>query len=631
MYGFMRVGAAVPKLSVGDCSYNKEEILTLIYQASEKNVKVLVFPELAMSGYTCGDLFYQSKLLESCELELLNIIETTSNIDIMVTIGVPVLFRNNLYNCAVSFYKGSILGIIPKQFLPNHSEFYEKRWFMSGIGLVGHTIDFCNQRVPFGTDILFNCKNFKNTVIGVEICGDLWTTIAPSCYQAQAGANVILNLSASNDIAGKSNYRESLISVQSSKLVATYVYCSAGACESSTDLVFGGHTIIVENGTKLVESSGISFDGELIYSDTDMEALVQSRITENSAIRDGFRYIDVDIQNNATDLSRCITREPLLPDVFTERNQMFEDILTIQSVALCKRLLAINVKKSVVAISGGLDSTLALLCTVKSYDRLKLPRENIIGITMPGFGTTGRTYENALSLMKSLGITMREIPIREACEQHFKDIGHDINVQDITYENAQARERTQIAMDIANKENAIVIGTGDLSELALGFTTYNGDHMSMYGVNAGITKTIIQHLVKHIANSGELGKESSAVLLDIVNTPISPELVPSQATEDIVGPYILHDFFLYYVLKYGFSPKKIVYLAEQAFCGEFDKVTIVKWLEIFYRRFFTSQFKRSCAPDGPKILEISLSPRGDWRMPSDSSYNIWIAELSEIL
>ena len=636
MYGFVRVAAAIPKLEVGNCVYNSNEILQLIREAAKRKVKILTFPELCLTGYTCGDLFYQSTLLTTAENSLKHILTETKSIDMFITVGLPVGYKNRLYNCAAAIYKGKIVGLVPKIFIPNQREFYEKRWFDSGKNLKNLTLNLCGQSVAFGSDLLFTFTNFKNLMVGIEICEDVWSVIPPSSYQVQAGATVILNLSASNELVSKSAKRENLIKEHSSRITATYVYSSAGFYESTTDLVFSGHSLICENGTTLAESTKFSMDNQLVVCDTDIELLTQIRYSDSAPENcdDNFKFLAVDLQNEEFPVERFVWKKPFIPQNVEEVNPLCEELFMIQLSGLAKRLSFTKIKKSVIGISGGLDSTLALLCIVKAYDYLKLDRAGIIGVTMPGFGTTDRTYNNALSLMEALGTTVREISIKKACLQHFEDIGHDSNVHDVTYENAQARERTQILMDLANKESGLVIGTGDLSELALGFATYNGDHMSMYGVNAGIPKTLVRVLVEWVAASDLLDSSSAKILLDIVNTPVSPELLPpsgddtiSQVTEEIVGPYELHDFYLYYVLKYGFSPKKIIFLAELAFQGEFDRETITKWLKIFYRRFFTQQFKRSCLPDGPKVLDISLSPRGDWRMPSDASYELWLADI----
>jgi len=641
--GYIRVAAAVPKVKVADCKYNIGRIIYLINEALKKHVQVIVFPELCITSYTCGDLFHQQLLLESAQEQLYELLNITANSQILITVGMPVKLDNQLFNCAVVLQQGRILAVIPKTNIPNHSEFYEKRWFASSLNAISDSVTLCRQTVPFGTNILFKSDNF---CMGVEICEDLWAPIPPSSFHCMNGANVVLNLSASNEVIGKNNYRNELIKQQSARCITGYVYTSAGTGESTTDVVFAGHALIAESGSIISESERFSENEQLIINEIDIERLMSDRqkstsfmcMMNNNFIYNGnYKIIPVKLSDKPiSNLHRKIDPYPFVPHADTEKNIRCEEIFSIQVTGLAKRITHTSSKTAVIGISGGLDSTLALLVTVRTFDKLGLNRANIIGVTMPGFGTTDRTYNNAIRLMQSLGITIKEISIKEACIQHFKDIGHDMNVHDITYENTQARERTQILMDLANKENGLVIGTGDLSELALGWATYNGDHMSMYGINSGIPKTLIRFLVLWAAEN-VVDENSKAILLDIVDTPVSPELLPAsqegeiqQKTEDIVGPYELHDFFLYYMVRFGFTPKKILFLAHHAFKNKYTDETIKKWMKVFYRRFFTQQFKRSCLPDGPKVGSISLSPRGDWRMPSDASYHLWMDELESL-
>ncbi len=639
MYGFVRVGAAVPKLEVANCKYNAQEILNLIKQANQENIKVLVFPELCLTAYTCGDLFFQQTLIDNSLAALKYIAENTKYIDMIIALGLPISTDNQLFNCAVVLDKGKILGVVPKTHVPNYSEFYEKRWFSSSKELISNTINLCGQQVPIGANLLF--KDEKNNLcIGVEVCEDLWAALPPSSYLSVNGANIILNLSASNETVAKNDYRCCLISQQSARCMCAYVYSSAGCYESTTDLVFSGHSIIAEDGTIIEESEKFSLDSQLIFNDVDVERLNADRKKINTFM-DSYNgvnnYNEICFQldkNKFFELKRSINPLPFVPSDVKLKDKRCEEIFAIQVAGLAKRIKHTNAKTVVVGISGGLDSTLALLVCVKTCDYLSIDRKNILGITMPGFGTTDRTYLNAINLMKALSISTKEIGIADACLKHFEDISHDKNVHDTTYENTQARERTQILMDIANKENGFVVGTGDLSELALGWATYNGDHMSMYAVNSSIPKTLVRSLVQYIASC--LDEEARNILLDILDTPVSPELLPpnedgeiKQKTEDLVGPYELHDFYLYYMVRFGFSPKKIFYLAQTAF-NQYDNETILKWLKAFYKRFFTQQFKRSCMPDGPKVGSICLSPRGDWRMPSDASYTLWLDELNDL-
>ena len=640
--GFIRVGGAVPEISVSDCKKNVDNILELIKEAQKNHVQVLGFPELCITGYTCGDLFSQQLLLEQANTELQRIVNYSLNLDMLILVGLPIAADEQLFNCAVLILNGKILGVIPKTSIPNYCEFYEKRWFSPSSSAISNQINLCNQIVPFGSDILF--KDIRsNLCIGVEICEDLWLPIAPSSYLSLYGANIILNLSTSNESAGKRSYRKTLVEHQSAKCICGYIYVSSGYGESTTDFAFGGHSMICENGTTLSEKQPFSEDSYLIYNEFDLDRLRANRrkstsfsqvIGNSGDYSKNFRMVPFTLNINTPDsLTRPIKPHPFVPSKQNLLAERCSEIFPIQVNGLKKRLEHTGAKTAVIGISGGLDSTLALLVCIRAFDALNLDRKNILGITMPGFGTTDRTYNNSLDLMKSLNITSREIPIADACIQHFKDIGHDRTIHDATYENTQARERTQILMDIANKENGLVIGTGDLSELALGWATYNGDHMSMYGVNSGVPKTLIAPLISWIGNT-YLDENTNGILQDILSTPVSPELLPpskdggiNQKTEDIVGPYELHDFFLYYMIRFGFRPSKIVYLAELAFKDKYDRVTILKWIKIFYKRFFSQQFKRSCLPDGPKVGSVSLSPRGVWRMPSDASSRIWLDEI----
>ena len=644
MYGFFRVGAAVPELKVADCGFNTKEILNVIEQAKKKNIRALVFPELCISSYTCGDLFLQKTLIDACEKSVFDIAKHTSDTDMYIILGLPVEMDCRTFNCAAVLYKGKILALIPKTYIPNYGEFYEKRWFASANEAVSKEITFCGQTVPVGAKILFRDKNKPEFTFGVELCEDLWCPVPPSSYHALNGASVIFNLSASNELAAKNEYRRKLVSQQSASAICGYVYASAGMGESTQDIVFSGHALICENGSVLCENKRFFYNSQFICADIDVEKIYNDRKKNTSftdlikpEINTEYRYIDIDItQWNEETLERSIKKMPFVPDNDSMLLERCEDIFNIQVAGLVKRILHTGTKSLVIGISGGLDSTLALLVAVKACDYLGIERKTVLGVTMPGFGTTDRTYNNAINLMKSLGISTKEISIKESAILHFKEIEHDLNKHDITYENTQARERTQILMDLANKNNGLVVGTGDLSELALGWATYNGDHMSMYGVNAGVPKTLVRVLVKYVAQNSQLDENSKNILFDVLDTPVSPELLPpdengeiNQKTEDIVGPYELHDFFLYYVVRFGFSPKKIEFLAQKAFDGVYDKETILKWLKNFYRRFFSQQFKRSCLPDGPKVGTINLSPRGDWRMPSDAVNTVWMDELEK--
>lgn len=639
-YGFVKVAAAVPRVKIADCSFNAERIESQIMVADGQGVQIIIFPELCITGYTCGDLFGQQLLLEEAEMALIQILNNTRQLDIISILGMPVVVNSTVINAAVAIQKGKILGIVPKTYLPNYKEFYEQRWFTSALEVKEENARLCGQMAPMGTNLLFETAD---TTFGIEICEDLWSTIPPSSSLALQGAEILFNMSADNEGIGKHSYLRSLISQQSARCIAGYVFASSGFGESTTDVVFGGNGLIYENGTLLACSQRFSFEEQLIISEIDVEHLrAERRINTTFAASKGncpgkeaLRITTDFVNSKELTLTRAYNPHPFVPQG-AALDERCEEVFSIQVAGLAQRLVHTGAKTAVVGISGGLDSTLALLVCVKTFDKLGLPRKNILGITMPGFGTTDRTYNNAIGLMNSLGISIREISIKDACIQHFKDIGHDINVHDVTYENSQARERTQILMDIANQTGGFVIGTGDLSELALGWTTYNGDHMSMYGVNGSIPKTLVKHLVEWVALNG-VDESSKATLLDIVATPISPELIPAnengdiaQKTEDLVGPYELHDFFLYYFLRCGFRPSKIYFLATKAFDGVYDQETIKKWLYIFFRRFFNQQFKRSCLPDGPKVGSISLSPRGDWRMPSDASSAAWLREIETL-
>ena len=639
-YGFVKVAAAVPLVQVADCFYNIEKIEGLMRQASEKGVQIIAFPELSVTGYTCLDLFAQQTLLNGAEAALLQLVSNTADLDILTIVGVPLRTENRLINAAVVFQKGAIRGVVPKTYLPNYKEFQEQRWFTSATELRESTISIGKEEYPMGSHLLFRSGRLT---AGIEICEDLWVPVPPSSLLAMEGANIIFNLSASNELIGKHAYLRSLICQQSARCMAGYVYASSGFGESSTDLVFAGNGIIAENGNLLAESPRFTMEEQLVISEIDIETLQNDRQVNTSFMygtsglpKEKAQVVDFQVRiPDGFSLTRPVDPHPFTPsgEALKER---CEEIFHIQVAGLAKRLVHAHAQTAVVGISGGLDSTLALLVTVMTFDVLKMPRGQIIGITMPGFGTTDRTYTNACDLIRSLGVTLKEIPIKEACLQHFRDIDHDPSVHDVTYENSQARERTQLLMDVANQKNGLVIGTGDLSELALGWATYNGDHMSMYGVNGSIPKTLVKYLVEWVANH-KVDDASRLTLLDIVDTPISPELIPAdengnikQKTEDLVGPYELHDFFLYHFLRFGSYPSKIYFLAQKAFAGIYDNATVKKWLYTFFRRFFQQQFKRSCLPDGPKVGSVSLSPRGDWRMPSDAVSRLWLEEIERI-
>ena len=636
--GFIKCACAVSHVSVADIDSNVKEMKALMKEAAKKGAGIVVFPELSITGYSCGDLFGQTSLLKKAIEGLRELAKESEKYDGIFFAGLPFAVGNHLYNCAAAFSKGEILGLVPKSYIPDYHEFYEGRQFFPGRNR--ETIDVMispEEICPFGTNLIFSSAAMEGLKIGVEICEDLWTPEPPSTSAALNGANIIVNLSASNEIIGKSDYRRSLVLSQSGRIISGYVYSCAGPFESTTDTVFAGHSMIAENGTMIAESEPF-FEG-LTFGDIDVERLLSERRRMNTFTgrADFFEEIPFLTGFKETKLSRHFPAHPFVPSDESELSSRCREIFEIQTLGLAKRLLAAHAEKAVIGISGGLDSTLALLVTVKAFDRLKLNRKNIVTVTMPGFGTTGRTYDNAITLMKHLKTDIREISIVPAMKQHFSDIGLSEDDRSVTYENAQARERTQILMDIANMENGLVIGTGDLSELALGWATYNGDQMSMYGVNASVPKTLVRYLVRFEAVSrNKDDTKLSEALFDILDTPVSPELLPpkdgeiEQKTEDIVGPYELHDFFLYYMMRFGFSPKKIMRLATIAFDGSYKKEEILKWEKVFYKRFFSQQFKRSALPDGPKVGSVSLSPRGDWRMPSDAVSALWISEIEEL-
>ena len=660
-HGFVKVAAAIPSVKVADCQYNVEQIESLVIQAEGKGIEIICLPELSLTSYSCGDLFGQQLLLDEAEMALIHLMNTTRSLNIISILGLPVPYRGCLLNCAAVIQRGKILGLVPKTFLPNYKEFYEKRWFQSGADVPEGSVLICGQQVKVSTSLLFNTPS---CMFGVEICEDLWAPVPPSSSLTLAGADIIFNLSADSDSVGKYTYLQNLLSQQSARCICGYVFSSCGFGESTQDVVFSSKGLIYENGTLLAEAKRHQFTPQTIEAEIDVERLraerrmnttfaacakqwsmLKQRSTavppapdrrEEGKVNGQWSIIDTErVPARPFSLTRAIDPRPFVPSG-ARLDERCQEIFDIQTEGLSKRIQHTGAETVVLGISGGLDSTLALLVCVSAFDRLGKNRRGIVGITMPGFGTTDRTYTNAVNLMKLLGITIREISIKEACLQHFADLGHDIEKHDVTYENSQARERTQILMDAANQMNGFVVGTGDLSELALGWATYNGDHMSMYGVNASVPKTLVRHLVNWVA---ERTKDESTrqTLLDIVDTPISPELIPAdgqgnitQKTEDLVGPYELHDFFLYYLLRWGFRPVKIYLLARQAFSQKYNDATIRKWLRTFCRRFFGQQYKRSCLPDGPKVGSCSLSPRGDWRMPSDASPALWLRECDEL-
>lgn len=696
--GFIKVAAGTPDVQVADCEFNAAEIIKMVREMEAEGARVMVFPELCITAYTCGDLFWQENLLEEAKVQLMRIAEETADVDAIIFVGLPLEYKGKLYNVAAGLNHGEILGFVPKTYLPNYNEFYEARYFTSGEDVDGtvtirrseyglhhdeemtdedvefglgaelealeeedsfeeleeideepdyidedETEEFDEVDVPISSNILFICQEMPKLKIAAEICEDLWVPNPPSVGHAYHGVNLIVNLSASDEVVGKDSYRKSLVSAQSARLLCGYIYATAGEGESTQDVVYGGHNLIAENGTILAESR--RFVNGALYADLDIHRLdnERRRMTTCRFVPDlapegqdvFYNEVYFNAGRGVTPLTRKFDSRPFVPGIKEERERRCDEILNIQAMGLKKRLAHIHCQNAVIGLSGGLDSTLALLVTVRAFDMLGMPREKITAVTMPCFGTTDRTYNNACQLSECLGATLKEVNIREAVNLHFRDIGHDPEVHDVTYENGQARERTQILMDIANQSGGIVIGTGDLSELALGWATYNGDHMSMYAVNASVPKTLVRHLVRYYADTCEDAKLSE-ILLDILDTPVSPELLPpkdgviSQKTEDLVGPYELHDFFLYYMLRWTFPPKKIFRLAQNAFAGEYDDETILKWLRTFYRRFFMQQFKRSCLPDGPKVGSVAVSPRGDLRMPSDACAKLWLKQIEEL-
>ena len=635
-YGFIKVAAASPALRVADCRYNAEQSAAAMQKAAAAGVHLLVLPELGLTGYTCGDLLLQPVLQQGALHALQTLLALSAELPLTTVAGLPLEVEGKLYNCAAVLHGGQILGVVPKTHLPNYGEFYEARWFTPAPAET-KTISLLGQQVPFGTDLLFCCRELPEYQLALEICEDLWVALPPSTRHAMAGATVIANCSASDETIGKAEYRRILVTGQSARLMAGYLYADAGRGESTTDMVFAGHDLIAENGKLLAETA--LFNNDMVISEIDVHRLTAERrrtTTWQAARTAGYTVIPFSLPVGVTALTRFIDPHPFVPADSAERRERCEAILAMQAEGLRRRLEHIGCPTAVLGISGGLDSTLALLVAVRALDLLGRPRTDMVAVTMPGFGTTQRTRSNAEILCEKLGVTLRTVSIAAAVRQHFADIGHDESVTDTTYENAQARERTQVLMDIANQQNGIVVGTGDLSELALGWATYNGDHMSMYGVNGSIPKTLVRYLVRHAADT--CGDEAlAAVLYDILDTPVSPELLPAeedgsiaQKTEDLVGPYELHDFFLYHFIRYGCPPAKILYLAEVAFDGHYDRATIIKWLRTFFRRFFQQQFKRSCLPDGPKVGSVTLSPRGDWRMPSDASAALWLREIEEL-
>lgn len=638
-YGFVRVAAASPELRVADVSFNSKKIIELINEANKNHVEFIVFPELCITGYTCGDLFMKDTLIEGAKEALLTIAQATMGSSLVSVIGLPLIISGRLYNCAAVLQNGRILGIVPKTYLPNYNEFYEARWFTVADQLDEKEIDLGEEIVPVGTDLIFEARGKEELKFGIEICEDLWSLVPPSCYLAQAGAALLFNLSASSESVCKADFRRDLVKSQSSRCIAGYIYSSANCCESSTDLVFGGHLLIAENGNILKESERFYFENKLEIADIDLDRLSYNRrIIGPSRRKTGDRDYRVILFEQANDicpdiLQRAINKNPFIPLNDEDRDERCMEILSMQTCGLIKRLIHSKIEKLVIGISGGLDSTLAFIVTIRAMKRLGLPVSNIHTITMPGFGTTDRTYDNAINLIKEYNATLKVVDIKEACLKHFEDIGHDKDVHDVTYENVQARERTQILMDYANKTGGLVIGTGDLSELALGWCTYNGDHMSMYAVNTGIPKTLVRYIIQWYADN-EADEAVGKILHDILDTPVSPELLPpsqtgqiSQKTEDVLGPYEVHDFFLFYMQSWGAGPAKLLFLARQAFKGQYSPEQLKKWLVVFFKRFFSQQFKRSCMPDGPKVGTVSLSPRGDWKMPSDASVELWLAEL----
>ncbi len=640
-FGYVKVAAAIPSVKVADCDFNTKRTIELLEDAEKQGVEIIIFPELGITGYSCADLFAQNVLLEEAKAGLRKIAEWSKSKNIIAIVGLPLQINGILYNTAAVINDGAVKGIVPKTYLPNYKEFYEMRWFSNGSTLNQFISLYADAAAfPVTSRQIFQTENYS---FGIEICEDVWATIPPSSFLALNGAEILFNMSADNECISKHNYVKSLVSQQSARCLSGYVFSSCGFGESTTDIVFTGNGMIYENGTLLSESERFSFKPQLIISEIDVDFLRMERRVNTTYGTSANQYKDDHLtitcinqkKGSQTELNREINALPFVPSG-NRLDERCEEIFSIQTAGLAKRIVHTHSKTAVIGISGGLDSTLALLVCVKTFDKLGMDRKGIIGVTMPGFGTTDRTYHNAVQLIRSLGITLREISIKESCIQHFKDIGHDMEKKDVTYENGQARERTQILMDLANQLNGMVIGTGDLSELALGWATYNGDHMSMYGVNSSIPKTLVKHLVNWVAIN-EVDESSKTTLLDIIDTPISPELIPAdkegkitQKTEDLVGPYELHDFFLYNFMRNGFSPAKIYYLANIAFKDRYSKDIIKKWLCTFIRRFFSQQFKRSCLPDGPKVGSVSISPRGDWRMPSDACADVWLKEAENL-
>ncbi len=633
MYGFYRVAAVCPKFKVADIHENVRKIIESVIRADSEETSAVIFPEMTVCGYTCGDLYHQSRLLSESEKAIVHIAERTASLKTVIVVGAPLRVNNALYNCGFVIHQGRVLGIVPKSYNPNYREFYEKRWFKSGAGFKTTTVEYGGREIPFGTDLIFSHGRYFR--FGLELCEDVWTIVPPSSWHCLAGALLTFNLSASNELVSKADYRRELIKQQSARCISGYVYASSGVHESTQDLVFGGHLMIAENGHVCAENKRFERDSNIIFADIDCKRLLATRISESSmgdmpllADRE-FTEIKIGSLNKLSELKYCyIDPQPFVPSERDSRSHRCEEIFHIQTAGLAKRYEHTGAGKAVIGISGGLDSTLALLVVAETFKLIGKTPEDIIAITMPGFGTTDRTYNNAVNMCKLLGVELREVDIREACMTHFRDIGHDPEEHTVTYENVQARERTQILMDVANREGGLVIGTGDLSEIALGWSTYNGDHMSMYAVNCSVPKTLIRYLIRWVADHS--AKELRDTLEDIIDTPVSPELLPNtkdadivQRTEDIIGPYELHDFYLYHCVKYGAEPEKVRFLAGLAFEGKYSPADISKYLKLFYKRFFAQQFKRSCIPDGPKVGTISLSPRGDWRMPPDAVNSIW--------
>ena len=638
--GFIKVCSATSDIQVANPKFNAQKILEIIQEKQQEEVKLIVFPELCLTAYTCSDLFLQDILLEQALDQLFFIARETKDYDMLIAVGLPMLKDAKLYNVAAVIFKGKVIGIVPKTHIPNYSEFYEARHFCKGNEIAEYIkLEQQEEMIPFGSKILFRATNMKEFVLGVEICEDVWVPISPSAYHAKAGATVIANLSASDETTGKADYRRELIKGQSANLVCAYIYASAGEGESTTDLVYSGHNLILENGILLKESK--RFENEQIVTEVDLQRLQSERRRISTyqiedVLRDEYVYVDVTFSKvEPVKMTRVFGRAPFVPSNKLDREKRCEEILMLQAMGLKKRLTHTHSQSAVIGISGGLDSTLALLVTALAFDKAGMDRKNIVCVTMPCFGTTDRTYQNAVELTKALGATLREIPINDVVTTHLQSIGHDLETHDVTYENGQARMRTLILMNVANQMNGMVIGTGDLSELALGWATYNGDHMSMYGVNASVPKTLVRYLVQYYADTAE-DKKLAEILYGVLDTPVSPELLPpkdgeiAQKTEELVGPYELHDFFLYYILRFGYTPSKVFFLATEAFKGKYDNNTLYKWLHNFYRRFFSQQFKRSCLPDGPKIGTVAVSPRGDLRMPSDACVQIWMDNLKTL-